>query len=274
MKKAKKIRFGLIGCGAMGHVIVGHVLKRWKQKAQWTGVYDKSTEASRALCKRWKLTAPAKDLRQVVSKSDWVVEAASPSAVGEILRLCLVQKKNLIVMSTGGLLSCSSLLKKATAKGMRVIVPSGAIAGLDGIKAARLGRIEKASIVTRKPPKALVGAPYLEERGMDVSGISQQTTIFEGNAKEAMRGFPANVNVAATLALATGLGPAQTRVRIVADPAITRNIHRIEIVGTTGQLTAEVQNVPSAVNPKTSAMAVLAACAAIDDIFSSVRIGT
>ena len=268
------LRFGLVGCGAMGQVIARHLATRWKGRARWVGFHDVREEAARNLATALGKRIPSRGLTELVSAADWIVEAASPSAVGEILRLCLGKRKNLLVMSSGGLLKCPSALQEASARGIRVVVPSGAIAGLDAIQAAALGSIQEAMITTRKSPHALAGAPYLQKKGLDLSSITAETVVFEGNAAEAIEGFPANINVAATLSLATGLGPKKTRVKIVADPAATRNTHHVFVRGSSGTIATTVENVPSQTNPKTSALAVLAACAAIDGIFSSVRIGT
>ncbi len=272
--KSKILRFGLVGCGAMGSVIAQHLLTHWKQRAKWTGFFDLREDRAKDLLQKLGIKIPVRKLTELVAQCDWIVEAASPAVVGDILRLCLLEKKNLLVMSTGGLLQNGSLLERAAKSGIRVIVPSGAIAGLDAIKAAKAGRIEEAVITTHKPPKTLEGAPYVEQHGLDMSAITTETVVFEGNAAQAMQGFPANINVAATLALACGLGPTRTRVRIIADPTTNRNVHHVFVRGSSGTISATVENVPSSKNPKTSELAVMAACAAIDDIFSSVRIGT
>ena len=269
-----KLRFGLVGCGAMGAVIARHLIARWKGKARWTGFHDASEEAARNLSAALGRRIPLRGLHELISGSDWVVEAASPSAVPVLLKLCLEKKKNLLAMSSGGLLKCSSLMKDARSRGIRIVVPSGAIAGLDTIQAARLGTIDEAMITTRKPPHAFRGAPHLLKMGMDPSALQKETVLFEGNAAQAMEGFPANINVAATLSLATGLAARKIRVKIVADPAATRNTHHVIVRGSSGDISTTVDNVPSKTNPKTSALAVLAACVAIDGIFSSVRIGT
>ena len=269
-----KLNFGLVGCGAMGNVVARHLAMRWSGRARWVGLHDVSEAAARDLATVLRARIPSLSLMELLSVADWIVEAASPSAVPEILRGCLEKRKNLLVMSSGGLLSCASLMKKASARGIRILVPSGAIAGLDAIHAAALGAIEEATITTRKSPHALAGAPYLRKMGMDISAITAEMVVFEGNASEAIEGFPANINVAATLSLATGLGPKRTKVKIIADPKATRNTHQVFVRGSSGAIATTVENVPSKTNPKTSALAVMAACAAIDGIFSPVRIGT
>lgn len=156
---------------------------------------------------------------------------------------------------------------------MKVYIPSGAIAGLDGLKAAALGRIDEVTLTTRKTPENLRDAPYIEKRGVDIGAIEEPTLIYEGPALEACRLFPANVNVAASLSLA-GVGPEKTRVRIIADPTLRKNVHEIDVKGEFGCLKVHVENVPSPDNPKTSYLAALSAIATLRKITEDIQVGT
>ena len=150
-------------------------------------------------------------------------------------------------------------------------LPSGAIAGLDGIKSAAVGQIVHVTHTTRKPPEGLEGAPYLVERGISLVGLRTEKEVFSGSAREACRGFPANVNVTAAVSLA-GIGPDQTRVRILAVPGLTRNCHDIEVEGEFGRLLVHIENVPSE-NPKTGKLTALSIIRAVQDAVDPVRIG-
>ena len=150
-------------------------------------------------------------------------------------------------------------------------LPSGAIAGLDGIKSAAVGQIVHVTHTTRKPPEGLEGAPYLVERGISLAGLRTEKEVFSGSAREACRGFPANVNVTAAVSLA-GIGPDQTRVRILAVPGLTRNCHDIEVAGEFGRLLVHIENVPSE-NPKTGKLTALSIIRAVQDAVDPVRIG-
>ncbi|MBI4708486.1 MAG: DUF108 domain-containing protein, partial [Candidatus Omnitrophica bacterium] len=154
----------------------------------------------------------------------------------------------------------------------QIYLPSGAICGLDGVKSASLGRIDKVTLTTRKPPRSLEGAPYLVSKGINLSQIKQETLLFEGTAEEAIRGFPQNVNVCATLSIA-GIGPEKTRVKIITSPFYTSNIHEVEAEGAFGRLTVRTENVPSPQNPKTSYLAALSAIATLKQILEPVKIG-
>jgi aspartate dehydrogenase len=152
-------------------------------------------------------------------------------------------------------------------------VPTGALLGLDAVQAAAEGHISRIHMITRKPPNGLDGAPYLVEHGISVAGLDQALRVFTGTAREAARGFPANVNVAAALALA-GIGPDKTTIEIWADPAVDRNIHRIEVEADAARFTLQIENVPSDDNPKTGRLTPLSVIALLRKLSSPLAIGT
>jgi len=201
-----------------------------------------------------------------------VVEAATQAALIELGPAVLSAGKDLMVLSVGGLVGVldewSHLAEKHRC---RILVPSGAIAGLDGVKGAREGAITAVTMETRKPPRGLAGAPYIVERGIDLDAIAGETLIFEGPATQAVRAFPANVNVVAALSLA-GIGPERTRIKIFAVPGQERNQHRITVEGEFGRLRIEVENVPSE-NPRTGKLSYLSAIAMLRELGASARIG-
>ncbi|MBA7660637.1 L-aspartate dehydrogenase [subsurface metagenome] len=176
-------------------------------------------------------------------------------------------------MSVGGLLGNEDLLDLAKKKDCKIYLPSGALAGLDGVKSASVGRIDSITLTTRKPPEGLKGAPYIIRNKIDLDAIIKETVIFEGSANEAVEGFPKNINVSAALSLA-GIGAEKTRVRIIADPNLKRNIHEVEVKGEFGRLVSRTENLPSPKNPKTSYLACLSAIATLKGIVSSIKIGT
>jgi aspartate dehydrogenase len=129
------------------------------------------------------------------------------------------------------------------------------------------------TIETRKPPGGLEGAPYLVERGISLAGIGSEQLVFEGNATQAAAGFPANLNVAAALALA-GIGAARTRVRIIADPTVTRNIHTIRVESEAARFTMTIEGVPSAENPRTGRLTPLSLLACLRGLVSPLKVGS
>ncbi len=220
------------------------------------------------------LTSPAPYLAldDLVRASDLVVEASTQAHLAEIAPKTLGAGKDLVVLSCGGLLGRQDWVALAASHGCRILVPSGAIAGLDGVKGACVGAITSVTMETRKPPQGLAGAPWIVQQKIDLGAITRETLIFEGPATEACRAFPANVNVLAALSLA-GIGPDKTRIRLFAVPGQTRNMHRITVEGEFGRLMVEVENVPSE-NPRTGKLSYLSTIALLRDLGASLRVGS
>ena len=179
--------------------------------------------------------------------------------------------RDLMVMSTGALLDAElhDRLEAASAEsGCRVYAPSGALGGIDAIRASRR-ELEEVTLTTRKPPASLVDSAT----GESMAGVTSATVVFEGSAREAVARFPFNINVAATLSLA-GLGPERTRVRIIADPDAAGNNHEVYASGRSGTLRFTMENVPHPDNPMTSHLAALSAIETLRGICEGgVRVG-
>ncbi|HSB79523.1 MAG TPA: aspartate dehydrogenase [Candidatus Methylomirabilis sp.] len=267
------LKVGVVGCGTIGGEIC-RAMDGELVQAALVGISDVDLPKAETLARSLKRPIPVRPLADVIEASDLVVEAASKAAAPAIIRQALERSKDVMVMSVGGLLTCADeMLRLAQRQGRRLYVPSGAIAGLDAIKGAMLGRVSKVTLTTRKPPRGLEGAPYVLEKGIDLKALRQPTIVFSGSAREAVPAFPANINVAAALSLA-GIGADKTEVRIIADPGCDRNIHEIEAEGDFGRLVARMENVPSPHNPKTSYMAALSAIALLRRITESLVVGT
>ena len=264
---------GLVGCGAIGRRLAGEIRTRLRGTARLIGIYDRHPEAARRLARRFHPPLPILPPKQLIARSQLLIEAASTQAVGELLPEVIRRRRAMLVMSTGGLLEHSHLLRQAASRSIPLYLPSGALCGLDGVKAGSMGELRSVTLTTRKPPRAFHGAPGIKYRRIRLSAIRAPRLLFEGPASKAVAGFPQNVNVAATLALA-GLGPRKTRVRLIADPGIRKNIHEIDAVGTFGRLTVRTENRPSRENPKTSELAVLSAIATLRQILQPLKIGT
>lgn len=208
-----------------------------------------------------------------LAEADIVVEAA-PAAVFETIASAAIEAGRILVpASVGALLPRMHLVRRAQETGARIIVPTGALLGLDAVRAAAEGAVESVTIESRKPPRGLEGAPYLVTHGIDVSGITAAQRVFEGNAFDAAAGFPANVNVAAALALA-GIGPIRTRVEIWADPAVTRNIHTIRVEAEAARFSMTIENVPSEENPRTGRITALSMLACLRGLVSTLKVGS
>lgn len=267
------IKVGIVGCGTIGRALAEAIEERFSKKAQLAALCDVDQGKARRLAGSLKSGPSVVELEELIQGSDLVVEAASAAISGEVVRKAIAAAKDVMVMSVGGLLEEGGLFEEARRRGRRIYIPSGALCGLDGVKSASGAKVEKVTLTIKKPPESLAGAPYLAEKGIDLRGIKEETVLFEGSAREAVKGFPKNVNVAATLSLA-GIGPEKTRVRIITSPNCQANVHEVEVEGEFGRLVARTENVPSPQNPQTSFLAVLSAIATLDSILDEVKIGT
>lgn len=270
----KRLKIGIIGCGAIGKTIALYCAKHMRADVAVSALFDIDQTKAKSL--REKLSGRpriAKSIEALVRSCDLVLESASVAASASALRQAVALGKDIMIMSSGGIVNRQDLLNQARKKGCRVFIPSGAVIGLDGLKAASLEDITDVTLTTRKPAEGLKDAPYVVKNRIDLDSLKGETLIFEGSAAEAIKAFPKNINVSATLSMAA-LGPRKTRVRIISSPAYTKNIHEIEVRGGFGNFFARTENVPTPDNPKTSYMAVLSAIATLRGVVDSVRIGT
>ncbi|HYM03905.1 MAG TPA: aspartate dehydrogenase [Stellaceae bacterium] len=219
------------------------------------------------------IAAPIVPLSELGRCADVVVECLPAAAFRAVAEPAIDARRIFMPLSVGALLDHFDLVTRAEHTGARIIVPTGALLGLDAVRAAAEGNIRSVTLVTRKPPRGLEGAPYLVERGISLVDLAAPLRVFHGTAREGARGFPANVNVAAALSLA-GIGPDRTRLEIWADPGIDRNIHRIEVDADSARLSLTIENVPSDENPRTGRLTPLSVIACLRGLVSPLRVGT
>lgn len=273
------MKVALIGCGSIGAMLAKAIDAGKAGKAELIWLYDLNSEKSEELAKKLRSKPRvAKNVAEIYADNatNLVIEAASQKAVAQHALDVLRSGKDLMVMSVGAFSDekLSSSVRMVSERSERkVYIPSGAVLGIDGVKAAVLGEIEEVILTTRKPPAALVYSAYLQKRGIDLAGLKEPLVVFEGPAREAVRAFPESVNVAATLSLA-GIGLDKTKVKIIADPSLNRNMHEIRVRGNAGEFIIEARNVPSPENPRTSYLAVLSAIRALRNLAETIQIGT
>jgi len=265
------MRVGVAGLGVIGRAVC-RALDAGLPGLTLAGATARDRGKAEGFLQGLGTPAPFLTLDELVAASDLVVEASTQAHLAEIAPRALGAGRDLVVLSCGGLLGRRDWIDLAAAKGCRIRVPSGAIAGLDGVKAACLGAITSVTMETRKPPAGLAGAPWVVERRIDLAAIREETLIFEGPATEACRAFPANVNVLAALSL-VGVGPERTRIKIFAAPGQKMNRHRITVEGEFGRLAVEVENVPSE-NPRTGKLSCLSTIALLRELGATLRVGT
>jgi aspartate dehydrogenase len=271
------MRISVIGVGSIGRYLIEGVHAGLAGPVALASIAD-VPDAQERLAQLAALTgcrATTDPLDVLADKPDLVVEAAAQAAVRRYALPLLEAGVDVMVMSVGALADAAllgALTDTAARVGRRVHVPAGAIGGLDVLRAASLDRLDEVTLVTSKPPRALAGAPFFDAHPIDLAAITARTVIFEGPASQAVTLFPANVNVAAALSLA-GIGPERTRMQVVADPALDRNVHEVVARGGFGEMRLRLANVPSPSNPKTSFLACLSGLATLRRLSSPIQIG-
>jgi aspartate dehydrogenase len=265
-------RVAIAGFGAIGKVVAQR-LDRGIDGLALAAVAARDVPRAKAAMAGLVRPVPVVPLARLWENAEIVVECAPAAVLREIAAPALGNGRIVMVLSCGALLDNIDLVDLARRNGGRILVPTGALLGLDAVIAAAEGGIASVNMITRKPPQGLLGAPYLVAHDIDITGLTEPKRVFSGTAREAARGFPANVNVAAALALA-GIGPDRTMVEIWADPGVTRNIHRIEVEAATARLSMQIENVPSHDNPRTGRLTALSVIAALKKLASPLAIGT
>jgi aspartate dehydrogenase len=214
---------------------------------------------------------PILSLKDLAAIADIVVDAAPANALREMAEPALLAGRKLVVISVGALLQAGDLIELARRHGGQIIVPSGALLGLDAVTAAAEGKINSVRMISRKPVKGLLGAAHLKAKGIDISNITEPMQVFSGTAAEAAIGFPENLNVAAALGLA-GIGAERTMIEVWADPKLTRNTHRIEVDADSASFGMMIENIPSE-NPKTGRITALSIISCLRKLTAPLRVG-
>ncbi len=267
-----QVDVAVAGLGAIGWRIV-----RWLDGGvdglRLTAVSARDVEKAETRVGRLDRAVPVLPLDQLAPRADVVVECVPAAAFDALADSVVAHGKTLMTVTVGRLLNRMDLVDQARETGARIVVPTGALIGLDAVRAAAEGRIESVRLITRKPPKGLAGAPYLKEHGIDVAGLTEATKVFEGTAREGAIGFPANVNVAAALSLA-GIGPDRTRLEIWADPAVSRNMQSVTVEADSARFSMTIENVPSDENPRTGKITALSVMAALRRLVDPLQVGT
>lgn len=272
ISRSSRARVAIGGLGAVGMEVVRR-LRVDLGGLTLTAVSARDRVAARDRLARMDIDVPVLPLADLAETADVVVECAPASVFEELVEPAVAKGRTVIAISVGALLRSWSLVDSAREHGAQIVVPSGALLGLDAVRAAAEEGIHSVRMVTRKPPSGLAGAPYLEEHGIGLDDVTQPREIFEGSARDGAKGFPANVNVAAALALA-GVGPDRTRLEIWADPTVDRNTHEVFVEAETARFTLRIENVPSAENPRTGRIVAGSVIATLRRLIAPLTIGT
>jgi aspartate dehydrogenase len=268
MREATRLRLGIAGLGNIGTALIEACAGGQLPGFDLVAVAGRDRQDVAARLQAMKCDAQAVDLETLAQHADVIVECLRPAPAALLIERALTAGRTVVALSAGALLLEPRLIAQAESGAGRLIVPTGAILGLDVLRAAAVGRIDRVLVRTRKPPRSLAGAP-----GFDGDAVSAAVCVFAGNAIEAVRAFPQNVNVAATVSLG-GIGGERTQVEIWADPSVDSNIHEVEFDSDCSTVKMQIINRPSISNPRTSAITLNSLIAALQSLAASVRIGT
>ncbi|MDO8300286.1 aspartate dehydrogenase [Lacisediminimonas sp.] len=266
-----QFKIGIAGLGAIGQALARRLDKGEIPGCQLAAVSGRDPAKTAAFIAGLSTPVASVALGELASHADIVVECAPSALLREIVLPAVQAGKKVIVLSVGALLAHPDLMSGAAGPG-QIMVPTGALIGLDAVTAAAVGKIHSVRMVTRKPPLGLLGAPYLVQHGIEVAGLTAPLKVFDGSAREAAVGFPANLNVAVALSLA-GIGPDKTMLEIWADPTVVRNTHTITVDSDSAKFTMTIENIPSE-NPKTGLITAQSIVAMLRKLATPVRIGT
>jgi len=266
------IRIAIGGLGAIGKALARQLAEGTVPGVVLSAVSAKNHDKAREFINTLPHPVPVLEMNQLEPMADIVVECAPAAILGDVIGPFLRARKKAIVLSVGAILFRPDLIELARQSGGTILVPTGALIGLDAVVAAAEGQIHSVRMVTRKPPNGLSGAPYLIEHGISMEGLTEPLKVFTGNAKEAAKGFPANLNVVVALALA-GIGPDRTMLEIWADPTVVRNTHTITVDSDSAKFTMTMENIPSE-NPKTGRIVAQSVTALLRKMTSTFVVGT
>ena len=265
------LRIAVVGLGPIGTGVV-EALDLGIDGLVLAAVSAQNPEKHRIRLANFKRPPAVLPIEALADTADIVIECAPSRLLRSIVAPFVGGGKTAVVLSAGALLDNEDLIELAKQNGGQIVVPTGALLGLDAVTAAAVGKIHSVRMVTRKPIQGLAGAPYIVENNIDIEQIAEPLKIFDGTAREAAKGFPANLNVAVALSLA-GIGPDRTKLEIWADPTLTRNTHRIEVESNSARFSMSIENIPSE-NPKTGLITALSVIAYLRKLRAPLRIGT
>lgn len=264
-------RVAVVGLGAIGRVVVSRLVQG-VPGVELTAVASRDIARAEATIRELGADIPVRPLDQLEPLADLVVECAPAALLPVIIEPFLRSGKEAVVLSSGAILEHPELVDLAKEHGGQITIPSGALLGLDAVTAAAEGEIRSLRLTTRKPPAGLIGAPGLEDSNVDLQGLTEPVLVFAGTARDAVRGFPANLNVAVALSLA-GPGPDLTEVEVWADPSVTKNTHTIVMRSDVADVTMTIENVPSE-NPRTGRITPLSIISLLRKRNASLRVGS
>ncbi|AKS45357.1 aspartate dehydrogenase [Octadecabacter temperatus] len=267
------MKVGIAGMGAVGLSVAKALDRGTLQGLEFAGFCASSDSRGAELNKALTTPVPIYGMDSIADHCDIVVECLPPARFADIADPVIEAGKTLVVLSASQLLGRADLIERAKETGARIIVPSGAMLGIDALKAVAVGELKSVTIKTSKPVAGLLNAPYLAKVDVDLTKIKEPYRLMAGSVSEIAKEFPANVNVAAALSLA-GLGPERTKMEIWADPSLSHNLHTVGVTSDSSDFTVSIQNRPSDENPATGRITAQSVIALFQQMTSNLIVGT
>ncbi|MEE2954702.1 MAG: aspartate dehydrogenase [Pseudomonadota bacterium] len=266
------MKVGIAGFGSIGKV-VGEALDIGIENLTLSGVCGRNYDKTKQRISNLKFPPLIMPAQELAEKCEVIVECVPKAAFLEIAEPVLKLGKLLITVSGAGILANPQVIDLAKNHGGRIILATGALLGLDAVRAAAEGDLIEVKMITRKPPNALRNAPYLLNNNISIENLKEPKKVFEGSAKEGAAGFPANVNVAAALGLA-GFGADRTELEIWADPSLTRNTHAISVDSDSAKFYMKIENIQSNETPGTGKITALSVIACLRGLAAPLKVGS
>jgi aspartate dehydrogenase len=269
---SRVLNVGIAGFGTIGKVI-GKALDDGISGLKLIAVTSGNLDKAKKNMANFTNPAPVVSVDELIKNADIIVECAPTSAFMSVAEPSLRQGKILVTVSGAAILQNPGIVETAKSHGGKIVLATGALLGLDAVRAAAQGEIHSVKMVTRKPPTSLLKAKYVIENDIDLSNLSQPLRLFKGSAREGAELFPSNVNVAAALGLA-GIGADETQLEIWADPSKVRNTHNIKVDACSASFELTIENVPTIENPGTGRITALSVLAALESLSTPLRVGS
>jgi len=268
----KVLKVGIAGTGTVGFP-VAEWLDGGVDGLLLAGISTRNKDRAQQSLKHFRKQIPLVEPLELANLCDIIVECSLPEKFFDIAVPALRAGRILMPLSATSLLKHMDLIDLARKSGGRIIVPTGAILGLDAVRTAALGKVHSVTMITRKPPKGLKKAPFVIENGIDLEYLKKAILLYEGSVTDAAEKFPANVNVAVALSLA-GIGSDKTKYQVWADPEISRNIHTIKVDADTASFEMTIASIPTEENPATGKIVCLSVMETLRGLVTTFKVGT
>lgn len=260
------MRITIVGCGAIGSKLA----KAADEMEEVKRIYliDSKVEIATKIAENLQKAIVVNSVEEELYHCDLVIEAASQTAAKDIINKTIGRGVDIMIMSVGALVDDDfrkMVYNKAKNCDSRIFIPSGALFGTDGLRAASQDELSAVELISTSGSKSLAHVDYFKDHNIDINQIKERKVVYSGTAREAVKLFPQNVNIAATIAI-LGVGFDKTIVTIVFDPNVDTNSHELIVKGAFGSSYSRTSNVPALSTPSTSYLSSLSAIATLKRI--------